>query len=116
VTLSGVLVVIVHNQGCKIKDDTMNNNTGIVFIHGAGLNGSIWDDLLKEINTPVLVIDFANRKTDGKTPKKSMESQLFNDLTAEQTKKIVNDFTPESKALSLTKINFNLPDIHRLYV
>jgi hypothetical protein len=37
-------------------------------------------------------------------------------LTAEQTLKIVNEFTPESKALYLTKINFNLPDTNRLYI
>jgi hypothetical protein len=36
----------------------MNNNIGIVLIHGAGLNCSIWDDLIKEINIPTLAIDY----------------------------------------------------------
>jgi len=182
----------------------MDNNIGIVFIHGAGLNGSIWNDLIKEINIPSLVIDFPNKNIDGKAigiltfddyvsaaanqiknrkkehfiivahsigafvglkvanhfknelkgfvavgsvipktgnsfvsslpfpqklimpiilslfgtkpPQKSIESELCNGLTAEQTLKIVNEFTPESKALYLTKINFNLPDTNRLYI
>jgi pimeloyl-ACP methyl ester carboxylesterase len=182
----------------------MDNNIGIVFIHGAGLNGSIWDDLIKEINIPSLVIDFPNKNIAGKPidiltfddyvsatanqiknwntehfiivahsigacvglkvanhfknelkgfvavgsvipktrnsfvsslpfpqklimpiilslfgtkpPQKSIESELCNGLTVEQTLKIVNEFTPESKALYLTKINFNLPDTNRLYI
>ncbi|OGS70057.1 MAG: hypothetical protein A3F91_12785 [Flavobacteria bacterium RIFCSPLOWO2_12_FULL_35_11] len=182
----------------------MDNNIGIVFIHGAGLNGSIWDDLIKEINISSLVIDFPNKKIDGKAidkltfddyvsaatnqiknwkkdhfiivahsigacvglkvanhfknelkgfvalgsvipingnsfvsslpfpqklimpiilrlfgtkpPQKSIERELCNDLTAEQTLKIVNEFTPESKALYITKINFNLPNTNRLYI
>lgn len=176
----------------------MDNNVGIVFIPGAGLNGSIWDDLIKHINTPALAIDFPNKNTDTKfddyvnsattqiknwkkgqfiivahsigafvglkiaenfknelvgfvaigsiipesgnsfisslpfpqklilpvilrlfgtkPPRKSIESQLCNDLTAEQTLKIVNEFSPESKALYSTKISFELPDTPRLYV
>lgn len=181
----------------------MNNKIGMVFIHGAGLNGSIWDELLKEISIPFLVIDFPNKRAGKeidiltfddyvsaatnqirnwekdhfiivahsivaciglkianhfkaelkgfvavgsvipkngnsfisslpfpqqfimpiiirlfgtKPPQKSIESELCNDLTAEQTIKIVNEFTPESKALYITKINFNLPDSNRLYV
>ena len=182
----------------------MNSKIGIVFIHGAGLNSSIWNDVIKEINIPSLAIDFPNKKTDvkevdiltfddyvsaatnqinnwekdrfiivahsigacvglkvanyfktelkafvavssvipkngnsfisslpfpqklimpiilrlfgAKPPQKSIESELCNDLTAEQTLKIVNEFTPESKALYMTKIHFNLPDTRRLYI
>ncbi|MDR7131448.1 pimeloyl-ACP methyl ester carboxylesterase [Algoriphagus sp. 4150] len=182
----------------------MDHNIGIVFIHGAGLNASIWADLIKEINIPTLTIDFPNKKTNSKAidmmtfddyvsaavnqiknwkvehfiivahsigafvglkvanqfktelrgfvavgsiipingnsfvsslpfpqklimpvilrlfgtkpPQKSIESELCNDLTAEQTSKIVNEFTPESKALYLTKINFILPDTNRIYI
>ena len=180
------------------------NNIGIVLIHGAGLNSSIWDGLKKEIDQPLLAIDFPNRKmnnnanqtltfddyvhsaiqqitnwgcgyfiivahsigacvalkvaeqfknelkgfvaigsiipTNGnsfistlpfpqkmimpiilklfgtKPPAKSIESELCNDLTAEQAHKIVDEFTPEAKALYTTKINFNLPDTRRLYI
>lgn len=182
----------------------MAHNIGVVLIHGAGLNSSIWDDVMKEINIPALAIDFPNNQSDGKAvdlltfedyvsaataqienwnkehfiivahsigalvglrvanrfknqlkgfvalgsvipmngnsfvsslpfpqklimpvilrlfgtkpPPKSIESELCNDLTAGQTFKIVNEFTPESKALYLTRINFSLPDINRLYI
>ena len=40
----------------------MNTNIGIVLIHGAGLNNSIWDGLKSEINQTLLTIDFPNRK------------------------------------------------------
>jgi pimeloyl-ACP methyl ester carboxylesterase len=47
----------------------MNNKTshttGIVFIHGAGMNSSIWEATKKRIANPVLLIDFPNRKTEG---------------------------------------------------
>lgn len=182
----------------------MDNKLGIVFIHGAGLNSSIWNETIQEINIPSLAIDFSKIKTDGKAvdiltfdnyvdgtiqqikewkkdhfiivahsigacvglkiaghfknelkgfvavgaviskngnsfistlpfpqrllmpvilrvfgtkpPRKSIESELCNDLTAEQTLKIVNEFTPESKALYTTKIYFDLPDTKRLYI
>ncbi|MGX7835489.1 alpha/beta fold hydrolase, partial [Campylobacter fetus subsp. venerealis] len=51
-----------------------------------------------------------------KPPQKSLESELCNDLTPEQTSKIVNEFAPESKALYLTKIQYTLPATTRLYV
>ncbi len=43
----------------------INNNIGIIFIHGAGLNSSIWNDLKRKIPNPILLIDFPNRKTEG---------------------------------------------------
>lgn len=182
----------------------MNNNIGLVLIHGAGLNSSIWDELKSEINQTFLTIDFPNRKisdnanqtltfddyvnstieqikkwdtknfiivahsigacvglkvaeqfknelkgfvaigsvipTSGssfisslafpqkmimpiilklfgtKPPKKSIEYELCNDLTDEQTTKITTEFTPEAKRLYTTKINFSLPNTKRLYI
>lgn len=182
----------------------MENNIGIVFIHGAGLSGSIWDAVIKEIHVPSLAIDFPGVKRNGKAidivtfddyidaaanqiknwkkdrfiivahsigacvglkvanhfrnelqgfvavgsvipkngnsfvtslpfpqklimpvilslfgtkpPRKSIESQLCNDLTTEQTLKIVNGFIPEAKALYTTRIYFNLPEIPRHYI
>jgi pimeloyl-ACP methyl ester carboxylesterase len=182
----------------------MNNKIGIVFISGAGLNSSIWNDLKQKIDNPVLSIDFPNRKSKGnlnaklsfddylktvateinswkkdnfiivahsigacvglkvaeqfkknlkgfvaigsvvpksgqsfisslpfpqklllpillslfgtKPPKKSIETELCNDLTPEETSKIVNEFTAEAKALYTTKVNFDLPNTKRLYI
>lgn len=182
----------------------MKNNTGMVLIHGAGLNSSIWDALIEDIKAPVLNIDFPNRMSHDHTndelafddyvgsvcdkirswecdrfiivahsigacvglkvaehfkkevkgfiviasvippnghsfvsslpfpqrcimpfilkslgtkpPQKSLKSELCNDLSDEQTQKIVSEFTPESKALYLTKINYVLPASNRIYI
>lgn len=170
---------------------------GIVFINGAGLNSSIWNDIKDNFHVPVLTIDLANKtkltfddyvnkvateienwKNDNfiivahsigalvglkvaerfneklkgfvaigsfipkkgqsfasslpfpqkivlpillsllgtKPPKKSIATELCNDLPPDTTLKIVNNFTPEAKALYTTKINFDLPDTKRLYI
>lgn len=182
----------------------MENKIGIVFINGAGLNSSVWNDLKQIIDNPVLCIDFPNRKSNDnpnakltfndyvnsttsemkkllkgnfiivahsigacvglkvaeqfknelkgfvaissvipksgksfvsslpfpqkilfpillsvfgtKPPDNSIESELCNDLTDEQTVKIVNEFTPEAKALYITKISYDLPNSQRLYI
>lgn len=44
----------------------MNNKIGIVFIHGAGLGGFIWDDLKPLIKKPILTIEFPNREVGDK--------------------------------------------------
>lgn len=44
----------------------MGKNIGIAFIHGAGLNSSIWDDLISEINFPTLAIEFPNKNPESK--------------------------------------------------
>ncbi len=189
----------------------MNNNqeltshtVGIVFMHGAGMNSSIWEAVKTQISNPILLIDFPNRKSEGnqnahltfddyvkstvatitnwehshfiivthsigacvglkvaehfknelkgfiaigsvipksgqsfassmpfpqsillpiiltllgtKPPKNMIEAQLCNDLTPEETSRIVSEFTPEAKALYTTKFRFELPDTKRLYV
>lgn len=182
----------------------MDNKIGIILIHGAGLNSSIWSDLTKKIDNPILGIEFPNRKSNNnlnskltfdnyvdtavtqirrwqkdnfiivthsigacvglkvaehfnnklkgfvaigsvvpksgqsfisslpfpqklllpfllslfgtKPPEKSIIAELCNDLPPETTSKIVNEFTPEAKALYTTKIIFDLPDIKRLYI
>lgn len=182
----------------------MDNTIGIVFINGAGLNSSLWNDLKGKFQNPVLTIEFPNRKSESnlnakltfdeyvtkstteiknwqkenfiivahsigafiglkvaeqfknelkgfvaissvipnsgqsfvsslpfpqklllpilltlfgtKPPKKSIENELCNDLTNEQTLKIVNEFTSETKALYTTKISYDLPNTRRLYI
>lgn len=182
----------------------MDKKIGIVFLNGAGLNSSIWNDLEKRIDNSVLSIDFPNRKSNDnsnakltfedyvnktitdvkkwekdsfiivahsigacvglkvaeqfkkelkgfvaigsvvpksgqsfvsslpfpqklllpillslfgtKPPKKTIESELCNDLTPEKTSKIVNEFTAEAKLLYTTKITFDLPDTKRFYI
>jgi pimeloyl-ACP methyl ester carboxylesterase len=182
----------------------IDKTTGIVFLHGAGLNSTIWDALRSEIDVPMLTIDFPNRNTRDnanskltftdyvhttaeqvknwncrnlimvahsigacaglkaaqlftnelkgfvaissvipkngnsfastlpfpqklilpavlhlfgtRPPQKIIENELCNDLTDEQTRLIVNAFTPESKALYTTKIDYDLPESKRLYI
>jgi hypothetical protein len=44
----------------------MNNKTGIVLIHGAGLGSFIWDELMPLKKSPVLTIEFPNREIGDK--------------------------------------------------
>lgn len=182
----------------------MDNRIGIVFIHGAGLNSSLWDAMKGKIHYPILAIDFPNRNPaknsnakltftsyvnkavteiknwqknnfiivahsigacvglkiaeefknelrgfvaissvipengqsfvssfpfpqnlllpvlmtlfGTKPPDQAIEKELCNDITPDKTSKIVKDFTPEGKALYTTKINYDLPEIKRLYI
>jgi pimeloyl-ACP methyl ester carboxylesterase len=171
--------------------------TGILFIHGAGLNASIWDDVIRELDVPTLAIEYQNRQTltmdgyvrsasdqiknwnvDGfiivahsigavvglklakayasqikgfvaigsiiplsgqsfastlpvpmkwilplilrflgtRPPDASLKSELCNDLSDEQTARIVSTFTPEARALYTTRIRYDLPDVKRVYI
>ena len=177
--------------------------TLIVFIHGAGLNRSIWEELLKRLDLPALPVNFPNR-FNGKAnaqltfdqyvdsvaqqitnssagrfimvahsigacialkvagmfskkltgfvaissvippsggsfisalpfpqrfimpvilrlsgtspPRKVIEKELCNDLSAEQRDKVVKEFTPESAALYTTRFHYQIPPAKRLYV
>jgi surfactin synthase thioesterase subunit len=99
------------------------NNIGIVFIHGAGLNGSIWDELIKEIDIPTLAIDFPNRKTD----RNSNNKLTFNDyanITTDQIKNwkkdsfiIVAHSIGACVGLKVANyFRFDMPNTKRLYI
>jgi len=182
----------------------MNDNFGIIFIHGAGLGSFIWNVMKLLINYPVLAIDFPNREviekinynltfddytksaveqiekfnkdkiiivthsiggcldlkltdyfkdkitgfvgigsifpSNGKSfvscfpfpqnylmplilrilgtkpPKKSIEQELCNDLTPEQTSEIVKRFTPEAKRLYTTNVHHKNIASKTLYI
>jgi len=51
-----------------------------------------------------------------KPPQKAIEQTLCNDLIPEHTIEIVKRFTPESKLLYTTKINYNNIDTKTLYI
>ncbi|MEX2396296.1 MAG: alpha/beta hydrolase, partial [Balneolales bacterium] len=44
-------------------------NTLIVFLYGAGLNASIWDNLLPHLNYPTLAVEYPNRGMAGNVNK-----------------------------------------------
>lgn len=182
----------------------MDNSIGIVFINGAGLSPSIWDDLINEFPFACLTIEFPSKTVDAKSvhtvsfddyvqaaaaqinqwhinrfvivahsigacvglalasqfktelmgfvaiasvipqsgksftnalpapqkfimpivlrlfgtkpPQKSIANELCHDLTPNQASNVINGFRPESKALYLTKIEYNLPETNRLYI
>jgi len=47
----------------------MNNNNGIVLIHGAGLGNYVWSEINPHLKYPVLTINFPNRETGGTSNK-----------------------------------------------
>jgi len=175
----------------------MNSEIGIIFINGAGLNSSIWNDLKSKFQISNLTIDLTNKtkltfddyvnkfateisnwKMENfiivahsigaliglkvaeqfkkelkgfvaigsvipksgqsftstmpfpqkillpillslfgtKPPKKSIETELCNDLSPDIALKIANEFTPEAKALYTTKNTYELPNTKRLYI
>lgn len=52
------------------KFDNPGSQTGFVFIHGAGLNCSIWNQVIDRLPVPCLSIDFPFRQTEGDIRKK----------------------------------------------
>jgi len=180
------------------------NHNGIVFIHGAGLGGFIWDEVKSELDFPAFAIDFPNRNQGDKInqhlsfedyskaiikqikkwklekiilvthsiggcvglkvaeyfgerifgfvgiasaipsngnsflsclpfpqkfilplllniagtkpPKSAIETGLCNDLSDRQKKRVVENFTPESKSLYTQKCAAKIPDCERLYI
>lgn len=48
----------------------MDKDLGVVFIHGAGLDGYIWENVAANLNYPSLMIDFLNRNDDHKANSK----------------------------------------------
>jgi pimeloyl-ACP methyl ester carboxylesterase len=61
----------------------MEKKIGIVFIHGAGLNSSIWNDLEEKIHNPVLCIDFPNRKSKDNTNTKLTFDDYIGSVTTD---------------------------------
>lgn len=181
----------------------MSEKIGIVLIHGAGLNGTIWADFLTFLDHPCLVVEFPNRhnglanrdlllkdyvahakeqilsweiekiiivghslgsciglallesirekvtgfvaiasivpksghsfvqsmpfpqkllmpiilKLAGTTPpKKVIEKELCEELSADQTDKIVNGFVAESAALYTNKISYSPLSVESVYI
>ncbi len=199
-----VAVIVGQIEFKNYRFKIMDNNIGIIFISGAGLNNSIWNDLRVELQNQILCVDFPNRNSEEnlnnkltfddyvnkitteiknwqkenfiivahsigacvglkvaeefknelkgfvaigsvvpksgqsfvsslpfpqkvllpiiltllgtKPPRKSIETEICNDLKPETTLKVVNEFTAESKQLYTTRIKFGLPNTKRLYI
>ncbi|WP_411842338.1 alpha/beta fold hydrolase [Salinicoccus sp. HZC-1] len=54
-----------------------NENTGFVFIQGAGLQSQIWKMVVSEMENPVLLVDFPEREGENKS-RKGLTLQEYN--------------------------------------
>ena len=63
----------------------MGNGTGMIFLHGAGLNSSIWEGLKQNMDHPVLTVDFPNRTLKG-NPNGKLKFDDYVDRTATEIK------------------------------
>ncbi len=113
------IILVVHSiGGCiglKLAEHFKGDLAGFVAI-SASLppNGqSFVSDLPfpKSILMPIVLRLFGT-----KPPKKLIEKELCNDLTPEQTEKVVNNFTPESTLLYTTNIRYKKPEVKMLYI
>ncbi|AXT59183.1 alpha/beta hydrolase [Aquimarina sp. AD10] len=187
-----------------VKNKSIKEELGILFIHGAGLGKYIWNDLVANLNYSSISIEFPNRNSKDRTnsflsledyvskaisdienyekqkiiiithsiggiiglriaehlkdkaigfiaigsaipkngksfvsclpfpqkiiipllmrlagtkpPKSAIEKGLCNDLTQDQTKKIIQKFTAESRNLYTQNSNTKIPSIKKLYI
>lgn len=112
-------IIVAHSIGAcvglKVAEQFKNELKGFVAIGSViPTNGSSFISSLafpQKMIMPIILKLFGT-----KPPKKSIEYELCNDLTDEQTTKITTEFTPEAKRLYTTKINFSLPNTKRLYI
>ncbi len=56
----------------------MNDDTGIVLIHGAGLGRYVWSEIIQYFNNPVLPIEFPNREIGDKANDKLLFEDYLN--------------------------------------
>lgn len=61
----------------------MDNKIGIVFLNGAGLNSSIWNDLKQKMDFPILSINYPSRSLKNNSNAKLTFDDYVNETTAE---------------------------------
>ncbi len=62
-----------------------------------------------------LIMPIILRAFGTNPPNQAIEKELCNDLTPEQTTKIVDNFTPEARLLYTTTISYKMPEV-RSYI
>ncbi|MGP4081531.1 alpha/beta fold hydrolase [Pseudalkalibacillus sp. R45] len=60
-----------------------NDQIGLVFIQGAGLESSIWEPVVSEMKRPVLLVDFPERQGENKL-RQSLTLQDYSDYIKQQ--------------------------------
>ncbi|MCH8496525.1 MAG: alpha/beta hydrolase [Balneolales bacterium] len=112
-------VLVTHSIGAcvglKVAEQFKNQLKGFVAIGSViPKSGQSFASTLpfpQKVLLPILMSLFGT-----KPPASSIEAELCNDLSPETTLQIVNEFTPESKALYTTKFTYELPESERLFV
>ncbi|MGI8580895.1 MAG: alpha/beta fold hydrolase [Chitinophagaceae bacterium] len=113
------IILVVHSiRGCiglKIADHLEKNLAGFIAIcanlprnEESFVSGLPFP---KNILMPIILRLFGTKPT-----KKSIGKELCNDLTAGQTAKIIDNFTPESRLLYTTILSYKMPAIKKLYI
>lgn len=77
----------------KIENRSIMQNIGYVFINGAGLNASIWSDVVAKLDAPTLCVDYPERGS----PKASVDL-AFDDYINAALRQI-EAFTPDKIVL-----------------
>jgi len=113
------LIIAAHSiGGCigiKVAEYFKNSLVGFTAISAAiPLNNKSFISCLgfpKNFLMPIMLNLFGT-----KPPKRAIEKDLCNDLTAAQTAQIVEHFTPEAKQLYIKKIRYKRIDTQMLYI
>jgi len=113
------IIIVAHSiggcLGLRLCDFFGNKVDGLIAISSAiPKSGKSFASCLpypQKILLPILLNLFGT-----KPPEKSIQSELCNDLSSAKGSEIVNRFTPESKLLYTTKINYNSLPNRRLYL
>lgn len=71
----------------------MNDTTGIILIHGAGLGKYIWSEINQYFNNPILHIEFPNREIGDKANKNLSFEDYLNSVFEQIDKWEINRFT-----------------------
>ncbi len=71
----------------------MNDNHGIVLIHGAGLGNYVWSETNKHLDSPTLLIEFPNREMGGKVNEKLLFQDYLNSAIEQIENWGVSQFT-----------------------
>lgn len=113
------LILVVHSiggcVGLKVAEHFKNSLVCFIAISAAiPLNNNSFVSCLtfpKNLLMPIMLNLFGT-----KPPKKAIEKELCNDLTVEQTDKVITLFTPEAKQLYTKKISYKRIDHETLYI
>ncbi len=112
------MVIVAHSIGGCLGLKLANITDKIVGFVGisAAIPGS-GESFVSCLPIPQNVLmPFLLQMFGTRPPNKTIEKELCNGLTPNQTREIINRFTPEAKSLYTTKVHYALPDTQKLYI